>query len=143
MADFMKKMCTCLWCSGVACCCGSCVDEWWGAEAQGLACLNCFSCVWRSCAPICFDCKMGDCGAGMGDCMKGLKYCLFSCALCVVGPVDGCIACFKAIMDSCSGSFKAFNVMKPNLGVVAEKIKGALSISTSNEPLNTLGTYTP
>jgi hypothetical protein len=62
---------------------------------------------------------MGDASGGMGDCVKGLKYCLFSCMLCLVGPVDGIYACIKSTLSSCQGNLKSFNAMKPDLGFLA------------------------
>jgi|JI6StandDraft_1071083.scaffolds.fasta_scaffold22359_1 hypothetical protein len=143
MAEFIKNACTCIFCSEVACCASCCVDAWWGTEAEGLALLACGNCCWKSCAPICFTCTCGDVKGGMQDCVTGLKYCLFSCGACLVAPVDGFYSCGQAIVSSCGGQLKSFNVMKTHFAWLATKLKTCLGIESSNEPLNTLGKYSP
>ena len=45
----------------------------------------------------------------MDNCVKGIKYCLFSCALCIAACVDGCYNCIKVIQMACGEGIKSHN----------------------------------
>lgn len=79
----------------------------------------------------------------MKECVTGIKYCLFSCVACLVAPIDGCYSCVMAIMSSCKGQLKSFNVMQTTFGFLSNKVKDAMGIKSSNEPLESFGKYQP
>ena len=138
MADFLKKCCQCYWFSGCACNVASCIDQWHSIEACGLSQLYCSACCWTLCAPICIDCKCGESGPAMDNCVKGLKYCLFSCALCIAACVDGCYNCIKVIQIACGDGVKSYADLLKNVEFMEQKVREGLGLETGNEPLHSL-----
>lgn len=143
MADFLKKCCQCYCFSGCACNVASCIDQWHSIEACGLASLYCNACCWTLCAPLCIDCKLGESGPAFDNCAKGLKYCLFSCALCIAACVDGCYNCIKVIQISCGEGVKSYNDLLKNVEFMEKKVKEGLGLETGNEPIHSLETFRP
>jgi hypothetical protein len=134
--------CCCLSCVG--CETGQAIDCWWAVEAQFLSCLYCCNCCWSTCAPFCISCSMCDFSTGLSNCFTGIKYCIFSCGLCCVGPCDGLINCFNIIKNVCSGSpVTGFRDITANTHFLSDKVKDALSLYTGNEPLNSMDKFTP
>ena len=97
----MQKVlqCLCLPCWG--CYEAECIDQWHGCEACGLCYLYCDACAWTLCAPICIECKCGDCGKAGDNCLKSLKYCAFACALDCVAWIDGLYNCGNLVCKTC------------------------------------------
>lgn len=143
MADICKKVLQCLCLTGTAYNVGMCIDCWHGTEACGLAYLYCDACYWTLCSPICIDLKIGDTGKACENCSKGLKYCLFSCALNMVGCVDGCYNCIMVIKTICDTGIKGYADMTKNTQFLHDKVKNCLGLETGNEPLRSMGTFTP
>jgi hypothetical protein len=142
--DFLKKCCQCYWCGYAACNTAMCIDQWHSIEACGLAYLYCDACCWTLCAPLCIDCKLGETGKACENCTRGIKYCAFSCALSCVGCCDGLYNCFQVIKVACGeGGVKGFADLTKNTEFIANKVKEALGLETSNEPLRSMGTFTP
>jgi hypothetical protein len=79
----------------------------------------------------------------MENCTKGIKYCIFSCALSCVGCIDGCYNCFSVIKVTCGEGVKGYQDITKNTQFVANKVKSALGLETGNEPLRSMGTFTP
>ena len=115
----INKVLICCCCSEVSCCVAQCIDMWAAYEACGLAYINCGSCCWTVCAPICHTCSIGDFGAGISNCVKGVKHCLFSCLLCCVAPCDGCANCIFYNMDNCKSGVTGFKDMLKNTKFLA------------------------
>ena len=129
MATKVLQVCCCLnWACEVACC----IDNWHGCEACGLSQLYCMACCWTACSPICIDLKCGDFGKACENCVKGLKYCLFSCALDVVGCCDGIYNCIKVCGIICDSGIKGHKDMMQNTQLLHDKVKGCLSLETGN-----------
>lgn len=120
-----------------------CIDQWHSVEACGLAYLYCDGCYWSLCAPICINCKLGETSKAMENCLKGIKYCVFSCLLSCVGCVDGCYNCFQVIKQACGEGINGYADLTKNTQFVANKVKTALGLETGNEPLRSMGTFTP
>jgi hypothetical protein len=138
-----QKVFTCLCCHNCACQVAMCIDMWQGYEACCLADLECAHCCWRVCAPICHSTQCGNVGEAMPHCTKGIKYCLYSCALCCVGPLDGCYACVKYICDVCGTGVTGFGDMLKNTKWLNEKVRNAFELTNGSEPEKTFGEYRP
>lgn len=139
----LQKVCQCLCCSYKACGVAQCIDIWHGFEAFQLAYIFCDSCCWSWCAPLFIDCQMGDFGKAMEGCTKCFKYCLFGCALYVVGCCDGIYNCVEVAKLACSTGVKGYADLTKNTEFIANKIKESLGLETGNEPLKSMGTFTP
>ena len=69
----------------------------------------------------------------MDNCVKGIKYCLFSCALCVAACVDGVYNCVKVIQMACGDEgIKSHNDLLKNVEMMEKKVKDALGLETGN-----------
>ena len=79
----------------------------------------------------------------MDNCVKGIKYCLFSCALCIAACVDGCYNCIKVIQMACGDGIKSHNDLLKNVEFMEKKVKEGLGLETGNEPLHSLETIRP
>lgn len=75
--------------------------------------------------------------------MKGLKYCIFSCVLECTGCCDGCYNCVKVIQLACGDGIKSYSDITKNTEFVANKVKEGLGLETGNEPLKSMGAFTP
>lgn len=128
----LNKVCTCLCCAECACCAAECIDIWAAYEACGLAYLQCGSCCWGVCAPLCHECKLGDIGSNMPHCTKGIKYCLYSCVLGCVSPCDGCYNCVFYSMDVCGGGVTGFGDILKHTQWLNEKVKNAFELSNGS-----------
>lgn len=143
MAEVCKKILQCLCLTGTAYNVAFCIDCWHAYEACGLAYLYCDACWWTLCSPICIDLKLGEAGKALENCSKGLKYCLFSCALECAGCIDGCYNCIQVIKIICDGGIKGYADMTKNTQFIHDKVKNCLGLETGNEPLRSMGTFTP
>ena len=143
MGDFLKKCCQCYWFSTCACNVASCIDQWHSIEACGLSSLYCNACCWTLFAPLCIDCKLGESGPAMDNCTKGIKYCLFSCALCIAACVDGCYNCIKVVQLACGEGVKTYADLTKNAEFFGNKVKQSLGLETGNEPLRSMDTFKP
>lgn len=137
------KVLQCLCLTGTAFNAACCIDQWHGCEACGLAYLYCDACWWTLCSPICINLTLGDTGKACDNCAKGGKYCLFACALDAVGCVDGCYNCIKVIGIICESGIKGYADILKNTQWLHNKVKDCLGLETGNEPLRSMGTYTP
>lgn len=124
----LNKICTCCFCTECACQAACCIDAWSSVEACGLANLECGACCWAVCAPICHSCSMGDFGTGMGHCVKGLKYCLYSCILECIAPIDGCYNCVMYTCDIFGSGVSGFKDITKHSKWLNEKVKGAFGL---------------
>ena len=128
----MAKVLQCLCFPGTAYNVACCIDMWHGYEACCLACLYMDACQWTLCAPICIECKCGDCGKAMDNCSKGCRYCLFSCALENVAVCDGCYNCFKTICKACDTGISGHKDLMENTQLLHGKVKDCLKLETGN-----------
>lgn len=86
---------------------------------------------------------MGDFGKAMEGLAKCAKYCIFGCALYIVGCCDGCYNCFKVAQLACDTGVKGYADLTKNAEFIANMIKEALGLETGNEPLKSMGTFEP
>lgn len=110
----LQKVCQCICCSYKACGVAQCIDIWHACEAFQLAYLFCDSCCWSLCAPLFIECKMGETGQAMEGCAKCFKYCLFGCALYIVGCCDGIYNCIEVAKLTCSTGVKGYADLTKN-----------------------------
>ena len=141
--SMVQKVCQCICCSYKACGVAQCIDIWHACEAYQLAYLFCDSCCWSWCAPLFIECKMGDFGKAMEGCAKCFKYCIFGCALYIIGCCDGIYNCVQVAKLACDTGVKGYADLTKNTEFIANKIKEALGLETGNEPLKSMGTFEP
>ena len=105
--------------------------------------LECYHCCWAVCAPICHSTQCGSFSEAMPHCSKGIKYCLYSCALACVSPIDGCYNCVTYSMDVCGGNVTGFAGIMKNTKWLNAKVRDAFGLTNSSEPDKTFNEYRP
>lgn len=139
-----QKVATCIFCCPVSFYIPMWIDEWWALEACCLSYLNCGRCCWTVLSPICFTCKLGDASSAMDYCVEGIKYFFLSWALGIVSCCDGIWNMGNFVARVCKSGATSFDdVALKDAHFIADKIKEAIKVENGNEPLKTLGKYTP
>lgn len=79
----------------------------------------------------------------MEFCVKGLKYCLYSCVVGMIAPIDGCINCIFYNKKNFESGVSSMKDMTENCKFIAKKVEDAFELKGSNEPQNTFNSYSP
>jgi hypothetical protein len=66
---------------------------------------------------------LGDFGQAMDGCLNCFKYCIFGCALFVVGCCDGLYNCFQVSQLTCGPGIKGYADLTKNTEFIAKIIK--------------------